>query len=223
MKGIEAYKKEIEERVNRCKTIPEVRNAYRQKYSFSHLPFVEQLIIWDELWKEKINYRVRTQAFFFCEHHAIKKENIEHAWNKLKHWQNNIDDWPFCDGLSKIYTKHLEVLPDEVFKQLKEWNTDNNLWKRRQSIVSLLYYARTKKIILPYNRILPLINNLLLDEEYYVQKAVGWSLRELHNVYPVKTFDYLRKNIKNITPIAFTSSTEKLNAKQKSILKKLRK
>jgi 3-methyladenine DNA glycosylase AlkD len=223
MKGIAIYKKEIEERVSRCKTIPEVRNAYKQKYSFSHLPFAEQLIIWDKLWKEKINYHVRTQAFFFCEHHAIKKENMEHAWNALKHWQNNIDDWPFCDGLSKIYTKHLEVFPDEVFKQLQKWNGNKDLWKRRQSIVSLLYYARTKKVILPYIKMLPLIHNLLLDEEYYVQKAVGWSLRELHNVYPEKTFTYLKKNIKSVSAIAFYAATEKLSKKEKDLLKSLRK
>lgn len=76
---------------------------------------------------------------------------------------------------------------------------------------------------MPYNKILPLISNLLQDEEYYVQKGVGWSLRELHNVYPEKTYDWLRKNIQNISSIAFSAATEKLDGKRKNILKQIRK
>jgi len=117
----------------------------------------------------------------------------------------------------------LEVLPKQVYAQLKMWNTDKDLWKRRQSIVSLLYYSRTKKVHLPYNEIIPLIDNLLNDKEYYVQKGVGWSLRELYNVYPEKTFGYLKKNTKSISAIAFYAATEKLTKKEKELLKTLRK
>jgi 3-methyladenine DNA glycosylase AlkD len=220
---MDKYLKEVAAKVGSCGTIPEMRAAFKKKHSFSNLAFREQLEIWEFIWKNTDNYRIKTQAFFYCEMHANKKENAAHAWNKLKHWQNYVNDWPFCDGLSKIYTKHLELFPEEVFAQLKKWNTDKDLWKRRQSIVSLLYYERTKKVVLPYNKMLPLIDNLLHDDEYYVQKGVGWALRELHNAYPEKTFLYLQKNIKDISAIAFSSSREKLNAKQKNLLKALRK
>lgn len=215
---------EVETRIKQSgNTIPAVRIAFRKGYSFSHLPFEEQLIIWEFIWKKAGNFRVKTQAFFYCEKFAVKEQHGKHAWKVLKHWQDQVDDWAFCDSLSKIYTKHLEFFPEEVYPQLVKWNSDKDLWKRRQSVVSLLYYARTKRIHLPFSKILPLINNLLHDKEYYVQKGVGWSLRELYNVYPEKAFDWMKKNIKSISAIAFSAATEKLNAKQKKILKDLRK
>ncbi len=215
---------EVTQKINSSgNTIPAVRFTYRQGYSFSNLPFTEQLIVWEFIWKKTENWRVKTQPFFYCEAQAVKEQNSKHAWGILKHWQNEVDDWAFCDSLSKIYTKYLEHFPEEVYAQLKKWNRDKDLWKRRQSIVSLLYYTRTKKKFLPYNKILPLIDNLLHDHEYYVQKGVGWSLRELYNAYPEKTFAYMQKKIKKISAIAFSAATEKLNKRQKELLKSLRK
>ena len=214
---------EIENKSIRAATIPQARAIFKQKFSFSHLPFEEQIIIWETNWKNSSNYRARLQSFFYIEAHALKKEHIDGSWEILKHWQDHVDDWSFCDSLSKIYTKHLEVFQKEVYAQLKRWNKDKDPWKRRQSIVSLLYYSRTKKTHLPYHEIIPLIDNLLHDKEYYVQKGVGWSLRELYNVYPGKTFAYLKKNIKSISAIAFYAATEKLTKKEKDLLKSLRK
>ncbi|HXB40108.1 MAG TPA: DNA alkylation repair protein [Bacteroidia bacterium] len=215
---------EVRTQVNAgMKTVPGLRNSFKKGYSFSKLEFEEQLMIWEYVWKNASDFHVKTQPFFYCEKHAAKEEHSKHGWKVLKHWQNEVNDWAFCDSLSKIYTRHLEFFPEEVYAQLVKWNKDKDLWKRRQSIVSLLYYSRTKKIHLSFNKIIPLINNLLHDEEYYVQKGVGWSLRELHNVYPEKTFEWVRKNIKSISAVAFSAATEKLETKRKNILKQLRK
>jgi 3-methyladenine DNA glycosylase AlkD len=221
---MQSYLSEVIQRLNSLGgTVPVLRKAYQQKYSFSSLPFREQLIIWEFIWKNAPTWQVKTQAFFFCEAHAVKEQNAAHAWKALRHWQNDVADWSFCDSLSKIYTKHLELFPEEVYAQLVKWNRDRDLWKRRQSIVSLLYYTRTKKKILPYEKIQPLIHSLLDDHEYYVQKSVGWSLRELYNAYPEKTFNYMQRNVARISSIAFSAATEKLDAKSKKILKDLRK
>lgn len=218
------YLKEVISRVNsQNSTIPALRKAYRKKYSFSALPFKEQLIIWEYIWKNAPTWQVKTQPFFYCEVYAVAEDNAAHAWKSLKHWQNDVTDWGFCDSLSKIYTKHLEFLPDEVYAQLARWNRDRDPWKRRQSVVSLLYYTRTKKKILPYSKIQPLIHSLLDDHEYYVQKGVGWSLRELHTAYPEQTFEYLKRNSKRISSTAFTAATEKLDTGSKKVLKELRK
>jgi 3-methyladenine DNA glycosylase AlkD len=64
---------------------------------------------------------------------------------------------------------------------------------------------------------------LLKDKEYYVQKEVGWTLREMHTVYPALTLPFLHKHIKNISAIAFTIVIEKMDEKTKKTLKTLRK
>jgi 3-methyladenine DNA glycosylase AlkD len=115
------------------------------------------------------------------------------------------------------------LIPDEVLVQLEKWNKSKNLWDRRQSIVSLLYFSRTKKVVLPYEKIIKFIDKLLDDREYYVQKAVGWALKELYQVYPKETLKYLEKNIKRISATAFSPAIEKLKKKEKDKLKKTRK
>jgi len=215
---------EIEKRVTETsKDVPAQRNLSKQGYSFSELPWSEQLIIWDYIWNNASDLWTVVQSYFYLESKTKDKEFLLDSWKTIKHWQKTVDNWGSCDGLSKIYTKILELIPEEVLKQLEKWNKSKNFWDRRQSIVSLLYFSRTKKVVLPYDTIIKFINRLISDKEYYVQKAVGWSLKELYNVYPGKTLQYLEKNIKKISSIAFSPATEKLKKKDKERLKKIRK
>lgn len=199
------------------------RKASKHSYSFSEKCFAEQLAIWNSIWKRGNNSWLRVHAFFFLERNINNVDALKQMWPVVVKWQDDVDDWGLCDALAKIYTNILVALPDEVYAQLKKWNRDNNLWKRRQSVVSLLYYSRTKRKHLPFEKIILLIMPLIDDKEYYVQKGVGWALRELWTVYPNKTLSFLKKNIKIISPIAFTIAIEKLRASGKKTLKALRK
>lgn len=203
--------------------VPLHRRESKRVYSFSALPFADQLPIWDELWRIEDSFWIKLHAFFFLERHLKKDNELREMWPVIVNWQHHVDDWGLCDALAKIYTKILEVEETTVYEQLKTWNKDGNLWKRRQSVVSLLYYSRTKKRFLPFSKIEQLIKPLLTDKEYYVQKGVGWSLRELHTVYPKDTFPWLKTHIKSISSIAFTIAIEKIDTEMRNELKALRK
>ncbi len=203
-------------------TIPAQRAAFKKGFSFSGEPFAKQLSIWDYIWQTSIHSRARMHACFFLEQHVNKRELHDAIWHTSASWQESVTGWGLCDTLAKINTKVLETYPDRVYKQLTQWNKDESLWKRRQSVVSVLYYSRTKKVFLTYKKIESLVKPLLRDKEYYVQKGVGWTLREMHTVYPADTMAFLAKEIRNIHPIAFTIAIEKLTANQKDTLKAMR-
>lgn len=214
---------EVEKKVSKMpKTAPAHRKLFKQGYSFSKQSPEEQLKIWEYIWKNSSDSWAGVHAFLYLESKMKDKEFLRCSWKTIKHWQNTVDNWGLCDGLSKIYTKILELIPDEVLKQLEKWNKSANPWDRRQSVVSLLYFSRTKKVVLPFDIIIKFIDRLLNDEEYYVQKGVGWSLKELYNVYPKETLKYLEDNIKKISSIAFSPATEKLKKKDKERLKSIR-
>jgi len=203
--------------------VPTHRRESKRGYSFSTLPFPAQLAIWDQLWRTEDNFWPRLHAYFFLERHIKNEAELKEMWPVIVHWQDQVDDWGLCDALAKIYTKILVVLPKEVYAQLKQWNTDENLWKRRQSLVSLLYYSRTKKQHPTFNQVRELVVPLLPDKEYYVQKGVGWTLRELHTVYPTETLAWLKQDIKLLSSIAFTIAIEKMDAAIVCEIKALRK
>ncbi len=202
--------------------VPLHRKAYKQGYSFSQQPFDAQLQIWNNIWKQTDAYWVRLQAFFFLEQYVARRQHHLLIWDTSVSWQEDVNDWSLCDALAKINTKALETFPKEVYTQLSKWNSDKDLWKRRQSVVSLLYFSRTKKEYLPSEKITALIQPLLTDNEYYVQKGVGWALRELHTVYPADAILFLKKHIKQIHPIAFTIAIEKMTAPEKESFKLMR-
>jgi len=203
--------------------VPLHRRESKRVYSFSHRPFADQLLIWDLVWRTERGFWTSVHAFFFLERHMKKEAQLLEMWPVIVKWQDQVDDWGLCDSLSKIYTRILEVIPGEVYTQLQEWNTDKNLWKRRQSVVSLLYYSRTKKVYLTFDQISSLVIPLITDKEYYVQKGVGWSLREMHNVYPEQTISLIKSRIKQLSSIAFSTCIEKMSAVLVDELKMLRK
>ena len=204
-------------------SVPVHRRESRRQYSFSDWPFGEQLAIWDELWRTETNFWFRLHAYFFFERHLKKESELLQMWPVIVRWQDDIDDSGLCDALAKVYTKILVVAPTEVYIQLQQWNNHENLWKRRQSLVSLLYFSRTKKQHPSFEQVAQLIEPLLPDNEYYVQKGLGWTLRELHTVYPEQALAWLKKHIKQVSAIAFTIAIEKMDAATIVDIKALRK
>ena len=203
--------------------IPAHRSVAAQGYSFSNKPFEEQLPIWDYVWNNGKSFWVRLHAFFFLERYMKKPTHHITLWATSLAWQDRVTGWSFCDSLAKINTRVLETMSEEVYPVLQAWNTHTDLWKRRQSVVSLLYFSKTKKIYLSYGQIEALVSNLLGDEEYYVQKGLGWTLREMYTIYPKQTIGFLMVNIAHIKPIAFTIAIEKMSKEEKDVLKTVRK
>ena len=62
----------------------------------------------------------------------------------------------------------------------------------------------------------------LSAEEYYVQKAVGWTLRECYNAYPAETTKFITNNLSNIHSDAWYAASEKmpLELKNKLVLQR---
>lgn len=56
--------------------------------------------------------------------------------------------------------------------------------------MSLLEYASKRSVYLPFADIIAFLDPLLADDEYYVQKGVGWTIREIYNVYPKEMLQY---------------------------------
>lgn len=66
-----------------------------------------------------------------------------------------------------------------MYPQLETWNASESEWLRRISIVSLIHYNGKNAVFMTLDKVLPLVSNCLEDDRHYVQKAVGWELREM--------------------------------------------
>jgi 3-methyladenine DNA glycosylase AlkD len=215
---------EVAKKVNATsKDAPSQRRLFKKGYSFSRLNISEQLAVWDFIWNTGKDFWIMIQAFFYCETLVKKEKELLFIWPVVKKWQDKVDHWALCDCLSKIYSAILELEPGKVYPVLTKWNKAGDPWKRRQSLVSLNYYSSARQSFLPFDQQVVLVKRSLTDDNYYVQKGVGWTLRELGNIYSTKTWNFLMENIAYISPIAFTAAVEKINAAKKEKLKRLRK
>jgi 3-methyladenine DNA glycosylase AlkD len=180
-------------------------------------------LIHDAFTKSDI-YEVKNAALLLAEYNfkTIDKRSL---YKTLSSWVGYIDNWGHSDTLSKLLTRFLEMNEFEkpFLETLKKWNKHKNPWLRRQSMVALLYYSRTKDQHPPFKTIIALVSTQLEAKEYYVQKGLGWTLRESYNVYPELTYKFVSDNFHKVSPVAFTAAIEKMSEKEKTILKQKRK
>lgn len=186
------------------------------------LPLESKIEIFGSLFKESQIFEVKNQSLYFLDAYKQKKLGIEH-WPTIKEWVNFVDNWAHSDGLSSIFSLVMQHNLDDLYKQLLLWNKSKNPWERRQSVVCLFYYSRTRKKFLPFEQSTKLILNLLNDKEYYVQKGIGWALRESTNVYYEYTYDFILQHLHQLKPAAYSAAIEKLKPNHKEQVKLLRK
>lgn len=132
-----------------------------------------------------------------------------------------IENWWHADDLSKLYAKILDY-HKLLIKEFQQWAKLGNSWQKRMALTSLLYYSSQRKRPLQADTILAQVKQLLQEDSYYIQKGLGWCLRECYNLYAEKTFEFMRIYVKMISPTAFSTATEKLSQEEKTILKHYR-
>jgi 3-methyladenine DNA glycosylase AlkD len=197
--------------------------AYKKGFTFYSDDKEKTYLVFHEIYQRSDHFEAKNLAFIFLDRnhqHIPLKTQLK----TLPRWVKQVDNWAHSDGLSKFLTRLLEHTDtrEEMLGIIKKWNSSKNLWERRQSLVSLFYYARTKKTHPEFEFAKQMIAPLITDKEYYVQKAVGWALRESYNVYPKQTYAFIEEHIKNISPAAFTTCLEKMTLKEKEQLKRKR-
>lgn len=74
-------------------------------------------------------------------------------------------------------------------------------------------------MFMPLDAVLPLVTNCLDDTRPYVQKAVGWVLRETGYTYPADISAYIEEHLASIYSIAFSAAAERLEVEKRTALR----
>lgn len=201
--------------------VPVLRKAVRDGFSFYNLPADEILAVWNDIWFSSPSFEAMSAALIYYELQGAKIR--PETWTILSTWHIRVENWAHCDSLANIYSYLLAQRKDEIYGQLQEWNMSDNQWLRRLSLISLIHYSGKKAVFMPLNEVLPLISNCIQDKRLYVQKAVGWVLRETGYVYPDEVCAYLLNHMAEMTGIAFTTSIDCFSSQERKNLAAQRK
>jgi hypothetical protein len=187
-------------------SVPTHRTTAAAKFSFSHLSDEEQWSRWIKIWRGSEVYDVKSVAMVWLAAPRRRKLRLEY-WRDIVSMAVDIDNWAHSDSLSALLAEILEQRP-QLLAQYRKWNRAKNPWLRRQSIVGLYCYARLRKKKLPATTALSLIKPLLKDPHFYVQRGVGWTLREVDRVDSRKQRAFVRKHLRDISSTAWFATSE---------------
>jgi 3-methyladenine DNA glycosylase AlkD len=83
--------------------------------------------------------------------------------------------WDYVDDIaSHNVGPLLSEYPKEMTKTMLRWSRDKNMWKRRSSIICQLGFGNETDLKLLYACIEPSLDS----KEFFLQKAIGWALRQ---------------------------------------------
>jgi len=136
-------------------------------------------------------------------------EDEKYYWKFLENFIERIDNWCHSDYSCAVRNKLLQRNPKRI-SDLKKWASSKNPWKRRAALISLMKWCKGYSVVASKTDTLWIVNQLIEDKDYYVQKAVGWVLREVGVKYPDLVFNYLKKNDHKITSTIRSTAMEKL-------------
>jgi len=148
-------------------TVPEIRKLAKEYKTISPNE-IKQLL-------QSPIHEERLLSLFMLIHRYSKRDGPEKKRIYELYLKNTkfINNWDLVDSSAGHIVG--AFLFDKNKNPLYDLADSENLWKRRISIISTLYFIRRKQ----FTDTLKIAKILLLDKEDLIHKAVGWMLREI--------------------------------------------
>jgi len=116
-----------------------------------------------------------------------------------KSWWDTIDNLDMTIGA-------LALKDSNVNKILLEWSLDENIWLRRIAIDhQLLRKEKTNTELLE-----KILKNNLGQTEFFINKAIGWALRDYSKISPEWVKNFIEKNKENMAKLSIKEASKYL-------------
>jgi 3-methyladenine DNA glycosylase AlkD len=125
------------------------------------------------------------------------------VWELIAGWAEGFDGWALADHASAAGSRRLVADPARL-DRVEGWLAHPNMWTRRATLVMTLPWAR-----LPHpkpaelavrRRVLDWCARHAGDRDWFMQKAVGWWLRDLSRHDPQAVRDWLAEHGDRLKP-----------------------
>ena len=182
-----------------------VRGASRTKIYKKYFPEARKSkeIDWEFIencWnKEEREFQYVVVYYLKAMQKFLKREDI----SKLKYLIVTKSWWDTVDLLAKVVGSL--VIRIEGYDQIMlEWSKDNNMWLKR---VAILYQLSLKEKVDEIILDKILVNNLG-DIEFFINKAIGWALRDYSKYNPEWVKEFIRKNKDNMANLSIREASK---------------
>ena len=185
-----------------------VRGATRTEIYKKYFPDARKTktIDWDfveNCWnKEEREFQYVVVYYLKAMQKFLKREDI----SKLKYLIVTKSWWDTVDLLAKVVGSL--VIRIEGYDQIMlEWSKDSNIWLKR---VAMLHQLSFKEKVDE-----GLLEKILLanlgDNEFFINKAVGWALRDYSKFNPEWVKEFIENNKMNMANLSLREASKYLN------------
>lgn len=115
--------------------------------------------------------------------------------------------WDTVDYIAvKLVGHYFKVFPEQITTVTQKWMNSGNMWLQRSCILFQLMYKKDTDVDLLFSFILPCTDS----KEFFIQKAIGWALREFSKTNPQAVLTFAEQ-----TPLKPLSRREALRIMMK--------
>lgn len=182
-----------------------VRGATRTEIYKKYFPDARKTktIDWDfveNCWnKEEREFQYVVVYYLKAMQKFLKREDI----SRLKYLIVTKSWWDTVDLLAKVVGSL--VIRIEGYDQIMiEWSKDSNIWLKR---VAILYQLSLKEKVDKQVLERILVNNLG-DSEFFINKAIGWALRDYSKFNPEWVREFIKKNKDNMANLSIREASK---------------
>lgn len=127
------------------------------------------------------------------------------VWDLIADWAQGFDSWALADHASVAGGKRLVADPARL-DQVEGWTGAANMWTRRAALVMTLPWTRLTHPkpaeTAVRMRVLNWAAGYADDRDWFIQKAVGWWLRDLSKHAPNLTRGWIADHGARLAPFA---------------------
>ena len=182
-----------------------IRGATRTEIYKKYFPDARKTktIDWDfveSCWnKEEREFQYVVVYYLKTMQKFLKREDI----SRLKYLIVTKSWWDTVDLLAKVVGSL--VIRIEGYDQIMlEWSKDSNIWLKR---VAILYQLSLKEKVDKQVLERILVNNLG-DSEFFINKAIGWALRDYSKFNPEWVREFIEKNKNGIANLSLREASK---------------
>jgi len=144
-----------------------------------------------QLWDSDV-HEARVAAARLLTQARIRPDDA--VWREVLRWVPGFDAWAIADHAAAAGSRRLVADPARI-DIVAGWTTDANMWVRRAAFVFTLPWAK-----MPFpapadleirERVLGWAAEAVADREWFIQKAIGWWLRDLSRRDPERVRRFL--------------------------------
>jgi 3-methyladenine DNA glycosylase AlkD len=188
-------------------SLPEMDTAIKE--TLGDLTQDEALSLCRRLWREPV-WDLKIVAGRILARKTIEPD--AKVWAFVTQSLADLDGWAVADNLAMAASRCLIVDPGRL-DSVEAWIESPHLWTRRAALVFTLPWAKGER---DPERMLSWAARLADGREWFIQKAVGWWLRELSKRDPERVRRFLKDYGRKLTGVAKREATKYLTERETS-------